>query len=122
MPNNSRKRGIAYEVKIMNELKELGFNVGTTRNYSKAEDDNKVDIYSIDNQLPIKIQIKKTQNTPQYFTIRSQSTVDPKDFCLIWNKQVKKNKNFCSEGECVIMDKELFYDLIKTKYGKEESK
>ena len=49
MPNNSRKRGIAYEVKIMNELKELGFNVGTTRNYSKAEDDNKVDIYSIDN-------------------------------------------------------------------------
>ena len=25
MPNNSRKRGIAYEVKIMNELKELGF-------------------------------------------------------------------------------------------------
>ena len=83
MPNNSRKRGIAYEVKIMNELKELGFNVGTTRNYSKAEDDNKVDIYSIDNQLPIKIQIKKTQNTPQYFEIRSQSTVDPKDFCLI---------------------------------------
>ena len=122
MPNNSRKRGIDYEVKIMNELKELGFNVGTTRNYSKAEDDNKVDIYSIDNQLPIKIQIKKTQNTPQYFAIRSQSTVDPKDFCLIWNKQVKKNKNFCSEGECVIMDKELFYDLIKTKYGKEESK
>lgn len=59
MPNNSRKRGIAYEVKIMNELKELGFNVGTTRNYSKAEDDNKVDIYSIDNQLPIKIQIKR---------------------------------------------------------------
>ena len=83
MPNNSRKRGIAYEVKIMNELKELGFNVGTTRNYSKAEDDNKVDIYSIDNQLPIKIQIKKTQNTPQYFAIRSQATVDPKDFCLI---------------------------------------
>ena len=83
MPNNSRKRGIAYEVKIMNELKELGFNIGTTRNYSKVEDDNKVDIYSIDNQLPIKIQIKKTQNTPQYFTIRSQSTVDPKDFCLI---------------------------------------
>lgn len=118
--SNNRRRGNAYECKIVRELKELGFNVGTTRNYSKAEDDNKVDIYCIDNQLPIKIQLKKTQNTPQYFTIRSQSTVDPKDFCLIWNKQIKKNKNFCSEGECVIIDKELFYDLIKTKYGKEK--
>lgn len=83
MANNSRRRGINYEQKIVRELKELGFNVGTTRNYSKADDDNKVDIYSIDNQLPIKLQLKKTQNTPQYFAIRSQSTVNPKDFCLI---------------------------------------
>lgn len=119
-PNRNRTRGINYEQKIVRELKDLGFDVGTTRNYSKAEDDNKVDIYSIDNQMPLKIQLKKTQNTPQYFKIRSESTADPKDFCLIWNKQVKKNKNFCSEGECVIMDKELFYDLIKTKYGKEK--
>lgn len=81
--SNNRRRGNAYECKIVKELKDLGFNVGTTRNYSKAEDNNKVDIYSIDNQMPLKIQLKKTVNTPQYFKIRSESTADPKDFCLI---------------------------------------
>lgn len=120
MGNRSRARGIEYEQRIVRELKELGFDVSSTRNASKAEDDNKIDIHDNRGDLPIKIQLKRQIPYPQYFTIRSQSTVNPKDFCLIWNKQVKKNKNFCSEGECVIMDKELFYDLIKTKYGKEE--
>ena len=120
MGNRSRARGIEYEQRIVRELKELGFDVSSTRNASKVEDDNKIDIHDNRGDLPIKIQLKRQIPYPQYFTIRSQSTVDPKDFCLIWNKQVKKNKNFCSEGECVIMDKELFYDLIKTKYGKGE--
>lgn len=121
-PAYCRTKGNSYERKIVQELNELGFNVGTTRNYSKNEDSNKVDIYDKSEEFPLKLQLKTTVATPSYFKIRSQSTVDPKDFCLIWNKQVKKNKNFCSEGECVIMDKELFYDLIKTKYGKEEPK
>jgi hypothetical protein len=57
--------------------------------------------------------LKRTINTPQYFKIREESTVDPKSFVLIWNKQEKANVNFLSAGEVVMMDKEAFYDLIK---------
>lgn len=122
MANNSRRRGVTYEQKLAQELRDLGFDdVVTSRQESKAMDDNKVDFVSKEGKLPLFIQAKKTENTPSYFKIRSQSTVDPKKFCIIWNKQTKKNKNFCSDGECVILDKELFYELIKNKYLMEEN-
>lgn len=122
MVSNSRRRGVTYEQKLAQELRDLGFDdVVTSRQESKAMDDNKVDFVSKEGKLPLFIQAKKTENVPSYFKIRSQSTVDPKKFCIIWNKQSKKNKNFCSEGECVILDKELFYELIKNKYLMEEN-
>ena len=83
MGNRSRARGINYEQEIVRELKDLGFDVSSTRNASKAEDGNKIDIHDNRGNLPIAIQLKRQINYPQYFVIRSQSTVDPKDFCLI---------------------------------------
>lgn len=110
----SRNKGARYEQQIAKELRELGFNgVKTSRNESKATDDNKIDIIDTDNKLPVNIQLKKTQSIPSYFKIRSESTVDPKSFAIIWNKQEKKETNICSVGECVIISKELFYELIK---------
>lgn len=123
MANRNRDKGNGYERQIVQELKEIGFqDVGTSRLLSKATDDNKIDLVFQNKSCPLNIQIKKTTNTPQYFKIRSESTEDPKKFCLIWNKQVKKTKNFGSEGECVIMDKSLFYELIKNKYIMASSK
>lgn len=117
MTNRNRDKGNGYERQIAQELRELGFtDVGTSRLLSKATDDNKIDLVFQNKSCPLNIQIKKTTNTPQYFKIRSESTEDPKKFCLFWNKQIKKNKNFGSEGECVIMDKSLFYELIKNQY------
>ena len=78
-----REKGNAYERKIVKELNELGFDVGTSRNNSKTLDNNKVDIYDNIGNLPLNIQTKKTANTPNYFTIRSESTVDPITFCII---------------------------------------
>ena len=110
----SRNKGARYEQQIAKELRELGFTgVKTSRNESKATDDNKIDIIDTENKLPVAIQLKKTQSIPSYFKIRSESTVDPKTFCIIWNKQEKKETNICSVGEAVIMDKQLFYELIK---------
>lgn len=80
---NNRDRGNNYERKIVKELNELGFDVTSTRNASKAEDSNKIDIHDNRGDLPIKIQLKRQIQYPQYFAIRSQSTVNPKDFCLI---------------------------------------
>lgn len=79
----ARNKGNAYERQIVKELKDLGFNVETTRNNSKKQDNDKIDIYDKDDQLPCSIQLKKTQTIPQYFKIRSESTVDPSKFVII---------------------------------------
>ena len=110
----SRTKGHNYEQKIVKELKELGFkNVVTSRSESKAMDDNKVDIIDKDDLLPCKLQLKSTQSIPSYFKIRSESTVNPEEFVIIWSKQEKREVNIVSVGEAVIMDKNLFYKLIK---------
>lgn len=117
MANRNRDKGNGYERQIAQELRELGFtDVVTSRYASKETDDAKVDLVFQNKSCPLNIQLKKTTNTPQYFKIRSESPFNNETFCLIWNKQVKKNKNFGSEGECVIVDKRLFYKLIKNQY------
>ena len=112
-PGYSRNKGNAYERKIVKELKELGFDVSTTRLASKSEDANKVDIHDNRGDLPCKIQAKATQQIPPYFKIRSESTVDPDEFTIIWSKQEKKETNIVSVGEVVMIPKRLFYKLIK---------
>lgn len=110
----NKQRGNAYEVKIAKELRELGFNgVVTSREESKRADDNKVDLIDTERKLPCNIQLKKTIATPQYFKIRSETTVPPESFVLFWNKQKNVNDRFVSEGEVVLLDKKFFYELLK---------
>ena len=110
----SKNKGNAYERQIASELREIGFNgVVTSRSESKSKDDDKIDLIDKDGLLPIEIQLKKTQSTPQYFKIREESSVDNKKFVIIWAKQEKKEKNICTVGECAIISKELLYELIK---------
>lgn len=112
----SRNKGNSYERKIVSELNSLGFNVGTTRNNSRKQDADKIDIYDIDGTLPCNIQLKCTQAIPSYFKIRDQSSSNPENFVIIWSKQEKKNTNIVSVGELVMLPKSFFYELIK-KYG-----
>lgn len=110
----SRNKGARYEQQIAKELRELGYpNVKTSRNESKTTDDNKIDIIDPDNRLPINIQLKKTQNIPAYFKIRSESDSDPEKFCIIWARQEKKATNICTVGECAIISKQMLYKLLK---------
>ena len=112
----NRTRGIRAEQKVVNELKALGFDkIMSSRQGSKATDDNKVDILDTDNQLPfgMNIQIKHQIPYPQYFKIREQSTVPNESFVILWDKQEAKEKNIITVGRCAIMDIELFYKLIK---------
>lgn len=87
----------------------------SSRQGSKATDDNKVDILDAENQLPfgMNIQIKHQIPYPQYFKIREQSTVPNESFVILWDKQETKEKNIITVGRCAIMDIELFYKLIK---------
>lgn len=112
----NRTRGIRAEQKVVNELKALGFDkVMSSRQGSKATDDNKIDILDTENQLPfgMNIQIKHQIPYPQYFKIREQSTVPNESFVILWDKQEAKEKNIITVGRCAIMDIELFYKLIK---------
>lgn len=112
-PNYSRQKGHAYERKIVKELNELGFSVSTSRNASRTDDANKIDIHDNRGDLPCYIQLKSTQQIPQYFKIRSESTVNPEEFVIIWSKQEKREANIVSVGEAAIISKQLFYKLIK---------
>lgn len=109
----NKNRGNDYERKIAKELKELGFNTVTSRSESKRTDDNKIDIIDLDGNLPCFIQLKKMIQTPNYINIRNESTVAAEKFVIIWSKQEKKEVNICTVGEIVLMDKQLFYELIK---------
>ena len=58
---NGRNKGHAFEVKIMNELKALGYECLTSRNESKRLDDAGVDLVD---STPFYYQLKKTERLP----------------------------------------------------------
>lgn len=110
----NRRRGNSYELKIVKELKELGYDgVVTSRSESKRADNDKIDIVDTNNELPVSLQIKKTMATPNYFKIRNESSVSNDTFVIIWAKQEAREKNMCTVGEMVMMDKRMFYELLK---------
>lgn len=108
----NRQRGNEYERRIAKELNDIGFQVVTSRSESKRMDDNKIDLIDLSNKLPVQLQLKRVTSTPQYFKIRDESTVPNRNFALLWNKQKNVNGRFMSEGEVVILDKLMFYQLI----------
>ena len=78
----SRARGVEYEQRIAKELRELGFDVCTSRSESKAMDDKKVDLIDKDGKLPY-LQLKRTIKTPDYFAIKKECPLTDKPFCII---------------------------------------
>ena len=110
----SKTKGSNYERKIAKELQELGFTgVVTSRAESKKMDDQKVDLIDTEGMLPISIQLKCTQVTPSYFKIQEECPIKDKPFCIIWNKQEKREINCVSAGEVAMIPKEFLYELLK---------
>lgn len=113
----SRTKGHSYEVKIAKELRDLGYaGIVTSRSESKSTDDNKVDLIDKDGKLPCYVQLKSTQATPSYYSIKKACTFNDKPFVIIWNKQEKKEVNICSVGELAMIPKDFFYELLKLYY------
>ena len=105
MTINARNKGNAYERKIVNELKELGYkNAVTSRSESKRADDAGVDILGVDGYA---IQCKAVERG-----LSLHNTIDHIDTkygipVVFWKKNRKE--------ELVIMKKKDFYGLIKHK-------
>lgn len=109
----ARRKGHRYELKIVNEVKELGYpNVCTSRAESRNMDAKKVDVFDPTGEFPCYIQTKCTKSTPNYFTIKEEAGELDKPLVLFWNKQDNAKVNMKSIGEVVLLDKDFFYELI----------
>lgn len=124
----NRRRGHAYEVKIVKELKEItgDESLCTSRSESKRTDDLGIDIVDFNNTLPFYCQMKATQAMPKI----KQLDHDVRDKCraahksekplvIFWAAQeMKASKQFIT-GEYCLMPKELFFSILKCIYNVE---
>ena len=79
----NKRKGNRFELEVVKRLKDLGYEVATSRSRSKSTDDNKIDIFDLKGNLPVNIQTKYQQATPNYFTIRDECTDKDKPFVIL---------------------------------------
>ena len=109
--SKNKKTGNGFELEIVHKLREIGYTgCMSARSVNKVADANKIDIVDTNNELPVNIQSKYTQNMPNYFDIRDACTDKDKPFCMIWKKAGKDGSQ--SRGTVAVIPIEYFYYLI----------
>lgn len=107
--SQSKRKGNAYELKIIHELTDLGFEgLVSSRSESKRLDDAKIDIADTLGVLDFYGQCKRTKNTPNIETISEACPFKDKPLVIFWNKESDRQQN----NEYVFMPKEYFYKLL----------
>ena len=113
----SKNKGNRYELKIIKELTELGYDgLKSSRSESKSLDNYKIDIAQdrdAQNELRFYVQCKIIKNTPNVQEIIEACPRKNKPLVVVWNKQINKEVNMASAGEFVMLEKSFFYELIK---------
>ena len=107
----SRTKGNAFELKIVNDLKEIGYDVCSSRSESKNLDDKKIDIFDRRGDLPVYIQSKHTASQPNYYKIEEECPLKDKPFIICWKKSF--NDGTPSPEPVVILPYTYFLNLIK---------
>ena len=107
--NANRDKGHRFERRIINELKEFGYQAVSSRSESKSMDDKGVDIIS---DFPFYIQCKNTMRMPEPWKIFDKMPKE-KPPLIVWTKNHKE--------DLVIIRKTDFYELIKQVNGYEVS-
>ena len=108
MSNRNRTQGHKFERDIVNELKEMGFDVSTSRNESRKMDAAKVDIVG---NVPFHIQCKNSTVKPNYHELLNEMP-DDKIPVIFHRLTHKADVRFITDGDYVIIKKEDFYRLI----------
>lgn len=113
MANRNRTAGNNYERLVVNELKDLGYDVATARSESRNADNAGIDIVG---NFPYHIQCKVYQNYPKLHELINNDR--PERFqdkpIIVFHKKVKKaNTKFVTQDEFVSLRKEDFLKLIK---------
>lgn len=110
----NKKKGNNFELEIVHKLREIGYTgCMSARSVNKIADANKVDIVDTNNELPINLQAKYTQNMPNYFDIKDACNDKTKPFGIIWKKAGKNGEQ--SRGTVAVIDVEYFYKLLTKK-------
>lgn len=105
----SKRKGNFYELKIIKELTELGFDgLKSSRSESRNLDNAKIDIYDSLNVLDFYGQCKRTKNTPNIESISEECPYKDKPLIIFWNKESDEVHN----NEYVLMPKDYFYKLL----------
>ena len=109
--SRNKKKGNGFELEIIHKLREIGYlGCVSARSVNKMADANKIDIVDTNNELPINLQAKYTQNMPNYFDIKDACTDKSKPFGIIWKKAGKNGEQ--SRGTVAVIDVEYFYKLL----------
>lgn len=106
----NKAKGNRLEREVVNDLKEIGYDVATSRAESKATDDQKIDIFDKDGRLPTYIQTKYTQSTPNWFQISEECPRKDRPFSIVWKKAVPGKK---SPGTVAIVDWKFLLELLR---------
>lgn len=108
----SKQKGNAYELEIIHKLREIGYEgCVSSRSQNKLADADKIDVVDMNNELPVNIQAKFTQNTPSYFDISEACSDKTKPFCVCWKKAGKNGES--ARGQVAIMPISFFYELLE---------
>lgn len=111
MAKRNKGKGNALEYEIVNKLKEIGYSgVCRAAGESKKADNGKLDIIDKNNELPISIQAKNTQNLPNYYTIRDSCVDKTKPFTICWKKAAEGG--IASKGTLYLVPDDFFYELL----------
>lgn len=107
--SQNKRKGNGYELKIIHELTDLGFEgLKSSRSESKNLDNAKIDIADTLGVLDCYIQCKRTKNSPNIESISEACPLKDKPLVIFWNKESDRQQN----NEYVYMPKEYFYKLL----------
>lgn len=99
----SKKKGNAFELYVVQKMKELGFeDACSSRSESKKRDDEKVDVCFTGNW---NIQCKATEKAPNYHKVLKSMPEDG-NINVIWHKRNR-------QGTVVTMSEEDFLSIVK---------
>lgn len=108
----SKQKGSQYELEIIHKLRDIGYEgCVSSRSQNKLADADKIDIVDMNNELPVNIQAKFTQNMPNYFDIRDACSDKSKPFCICWKKAGKNGE--LARGQVAVIPIEYFYELLR---------
>lgn len=107
----SKTKGGNWELQVIKELTDLGYKgLKSSRSENRNLDNAKIDIAETEDKLPMYIQCKNSQATPNIEKISKECPKKDRPLVIMWKKQLAETK----QHDYVMMPKDFFYTLLKS--------